>query len=153
VRDWLEQDIERAVVLLLQAEQDPAPFVAVAHAQGHDLAALSFSTLDELTLVVANGLLKAEGPRHAPLLKVAPLQSSEFSPGSPAVLRGRFVPDPVALPTLQSGVWVVHLPEEEAVEDAELDGAADVEPPLWIYVLGLALSIPVIVLMKAKGKL
>lgn len=153
VRAWLDHHTDLAVVLLLSAGEDPEPLVSVAQARGHDLAALTFSPLDELSLVLAQARLLTEDPHHAPLLKVAPMASSEFTPGNPAVLRGRFVSDPAALPTLQSGIWVVHLPDEEVVEAEDFSRPEDKDPPLWVYVLGLVLSIPVIALMRAKGKL
>jgi hypothetical protein len=162
VSSWLREQSDASVVLLLGEGQDAEGFVTIAQALGHDLTALTFGVsdggvLDEESVVLAYALAVTEGERHAPFLKVAPMLSSEFSPGNPAVFRGQFVSDSMALPSLRAGVWVVHLPEEEAViDDVEAlgeGGAGDEEPPLWVYVLGLVLSIPVIALMRAKGKL
>lgn len=153
VQSWLQHHTDYAVVLLLEEGQDPEPYVALAQQQGHDLAALTLSALDEVGVVVINALAREEGKKHAPFLKIAPMVSSEFTAGNPAVLRGKFVSDLVVLPTLQSGIWVVHVPEEEVVEAEDFSAAEDDEPPLWVYGLGLLLSIPVIALMRAKGKL
>ncbi|MEY3214539.1 MAG: hypothetical protein RIT28_5020 [Pseudomonadota bacterium] len=167
VSSWLQAQTERAVILLLGEGDDAEPLVTIAQTLGHDLTALTFGdseggasdggALDEVSVAVATALVATEGARHAPFLKVAPMSSSQFTPGNPAVMRGEFVPGAPLLPSLRAGVWVVHLPEPEAViDDAEAlgeGGAADEEPPLWIYGLGLLLSIPVIALMKAKGKL
>ncbi|MCK6525746.1 hypothetical protein L6R49_30455 [Myxococcota bacterium] len=153
VQSWLQHHTDYAVVLLLEEGQDPEPYVALAEQQGHDLAALTLSALDEVGVVVINALAREEGKKHAPFMKIAPMSSSTFTPGNPAVLRGKFVSDPIVLPTLQSGIWVVHLPDEEVVEAEDLSAAEENEPPMWVYGLALVLSIPVIALMRAKGKL
>jgi hypothetical protein len=157
VSSWLREQRDASVVLLLGEGQDAEGFVTIARALGHDLTALTLSVLDEESVVLAYALAVTEGERHAPFLKVAPMLSSDLSPGNPAVFRGQFVSDSMVLPSLRAGVWVVHLPEPEAViDDAEALGegrAVDEEPPWWVYVLGLVLSIPVIALMRAKGKL
>jgi hypothetical protein len=157
VSSWLQLQTDASVILLLGEGEDAGGFVTIAQALGHDLTALTLGALDEESVVMAYALAATEGARHAPFLKVAPMSSSEFTPGNPAIFRGAFVPDSTLLPGLRAGVWVVHLPEpEEVMDDTEAlegGGAGDEEPPLWVYVLGLILSIPVIALMKAKGKL
>ena len=157
VSSWLREQRDASVVLLLGEGQDAEGFVTIAQSLGHDLTALTLSVLDEESVVLAYALAVTEGERHAPFLKVAPMSSSEFTPGNPAIFRGQFVADAMVLPSLRAGVWVVHLPEPEAViDDAEALGegrAVDEEPPWWVYVLGLVLSIPVIALMRAKGTL
>ncbi|MBK7760032.1 MAG: hypothetical protein IPI35_27230 [Deltaproteobacteria bacterium] len=153
VADWLQTQTGASVVLLVGEGDDPeggvASFVSsavtIARAQGHDLTALTLSTLHAESLAVASALASKKNKRHAPYLKVAPLSSSEFTPGSPAVLRGEFVPDSTALPNLLAGVWVVHPPE------AGITSFADV--PLWVYGLGLLLSLPLSMLLWEKGKL
>ena len=157
VSSWLREQRDASVVLLLGEGQDAEGFVTIAQSLGHDLTALTLSVLDEESVVLAYALAVTEGERHAPFLKVAPMSSSDFTPGNPAIFRGQFVADAMVLPSLRAGVWVVHLPEPEAViDDAEALGegrAVDEEPPWWVYVLGLVLSIPVIALMRAKGTL